>query len=89
MEAQQFDIVLSLAGRDTGSLYLVSSVLNESSCLVVDGRLKLLSNPKKKNFKHLKVVGNAKVEFDGNLENKAGNKDAKVRKILKEFEKGL
>ena len=89
MEAQQFDVALSLAGRDTGSIYLVSSVLNENSCFVVDGKLKPLANPKKKNVKHLKIIGNAKEEFEGGLENKAGNKDAKIRKILKEFEKGL
>ncbi|MBO4413051.1 MAG: KOW domain-containing RNA-binding protein [Clostridia bacterium] len=89
MALKQFDVALSIAGRDTGSLYLVSSVINESHCLVVDGNLKPLNNPKKKNFKHLKVIGNAEEELEGSLENKAGNIDAKIRKILKEFEKGL
>lgn len=88
MTIKQFDVALSMAGRDTGCLYLVSSLLNTSSCLVVDGKLKPLSKPKKKNLKHLKIIGNAENQLES-LENKAGNKDAQIRKILKEFEKGL
>ena len=89
MGVKQFDIALSIAGRDTGYVYLISSILNNSSCLAVDGKLRPLSKPKKKNFKHLKIIGNAEKFFGGSLENKAGNKDAQIRKILKEFEKGL
>ena len=88
MGVKQFDIALSLAGRDTGSVYLVSSVIDDSNCLVVDGELKPLSKPKKKNTKHLKVIGNAKEKIVS-LENRAKTKDSEIRKILKEFEKGL
>ena len=45
-------IVLSLAGHDSGKLYVV--LRREGACfLLADGRNRKLQNPKKKNGKHL------------------------------------
>lgn len=89
MAVKQFDVALSLAGRDTGSLYVVSQLIDENHCLVIDGKTKPILKPKKKKFKHIKVIGSAASEFKGVFEDKSKTNDAKVRKILKEFEEKI
>lgn len=89
MAVKQFDVALSLAGRDTGSLYVVSQLIDENHCSVIDGKTKPISKPKKKKFKHIKVIGSAASEFEGVFEDKSKTNDAKVRKILKEFEEKI
>jgi len=46
-------LVRSAAGRDTGKLYLIYDVLDKAFVRVIDGEKKKLTNPKKKNMKHL------------------------------------
>ncbi len=55
---KQYDIVHSLRGHDTGSLYLVIGREN-NRVLLVDGKIRKAINPKKKSEKHLKVLGNS------------------------------
>lgn len=50
------DVVISLRGHDKGSLYMVIGE-EENFLFVCDGKNKLLSNPKKKNIRHLKETG--------------------------------
>lgn len=45
----------SLAGHDKGRLYVILSIIDDCAYLV-DGRLRLISNPKKKKLKHLQIV---------------------------------
>lgn len=47
------DIVKSTAGRDMGNLYIVQQILDRDFALLVDGKTKLLSKPKKKRLKHI------------------------------------
>lgn len=47
------DIVKSTAGRDKGNLYIVQQIVDKDFALLVDGKTKLLSKPKKKRLKHL------------------------------------
>ena len=49
------DLAISIAGRDKGKIFLVTEV-NEKYVLVVDGKLRKINKPKKKNQKHLKKV---------------------------------
>ena len=46
----------SLMGRDKGNLYAILEVLSADYLLVVDGKLKKLSCPKKKNLKHVRLI---------------------------------
>ncbi|MDT3699490.1 MAG: KOW domain-containing RNA-binding protein [Thermincola sp.] len=46
-------LVRSAAGRDEGKYYLVYDVLDKAFVRVMDGEKKKLTNPKKKNMKHL------------------------------------
>ncbi|MBE7087271.1 MAG: hypothetical protein E7369_03120 [Clostridiales bacterium] len=49
------DIVVSLAGRDKDKYFLVIGV-DDKSCTIVDGKIRKLDSPKRKNKKHLKVI---------------------------------
>ena len=89
MAVKQFDVALSLAGRDTGSLYVVSQLIDENHCLVIDGKTKPILKPKKKKFKHI-----CKTNFfaDGlaqKIAQGAYMQDAEVRKTLKFFKNNL
>ena len=87
MAVKQFDVALSLAGRDTGNIYLVSELIDEKYLLLIDGKSRTISKPKRKKIKHIQVIGNAASEFEGVFEDKSKTNHAKIRKILKEFEK--
>lgn len=49
------DLCISTAGRDKGTVFLVVDV-NEKSIFVVDGKIRMITAPKKKNIKHLKSL---------------------------------
>ena len=87
MAVKQFDVALSLAGRDTGNIYLVSELIDEKYLLLIDGKSRTISKPKRKKIKHIQVIGNAASEFEWVFEDKSKTNDAKIRKILKEFKK--
>ena len=72
---------MSLSGHDKGSLYVVLKKA-ENFLFVCDGKNKLLSNPKKKNHKHLIDMG---VYIDLSVYNPLY--DAHIRKALKGFDK--
>jgi len=46
---------LSTQGRDKGSLYIIVKIIDHDFCLVADGRVRKMQNPKKKRVKHLKA----------------------------------
>ena len=66
---------------------MVSELIDEKYLLLIDGKSRTISKPKRKKIKHIQVIGNAASEFEGVFEDKSKTNDAKIRKILKEFEK--
>ncbi len=50
------DLVVSKAGRDKDSIYLVFAKISEDFVLLVDGNHKKLDNPKLKKIKHVKSL---------------------------------
>ncbi len=70
-------VVRSLLGHDKGTLYIVLNTKNGFAELC-DGKNKLLSNPKKKNIKHLEETGKVV-----NLETYSPLYDAHIRNELK------
>ncbi len=62
------DIVLSLAGRDRGRLYMVMAVLNGGYVLLTDAKSRRLTEPKLKSVKHLKYIAEADAAFDSEEE---------------------
>lgn len=53
LELKPGQLVRSLAGRDKGKHYLVLRELDQKNVLLVDGRSRPVSRPKKKNKAHL------------------------------------
>ena len=49
------DLVISTAGRDKGRIFLVTEIDNKF-VFIIDGKLRKVGKPKKKNKKHLKKV---------------------------------
>ena len=74
-------VVMSLSGHDKGNLYVVLKK-EENFLFVCDGKNKLISEPKKKNKKHLIDVG---MYIDLSVYNPLY--DAHIRKELKSFGK--
>ncbi len=57
------NIVISLSGREKGNYFVVSKVEGNYAFLV-NGKTRTLTNPKKKNIKHLQIVCNdCKLDF--------------------------
>ncbi len=54
------DLAQSKAGRDKGKIYLLIKIGGDT-VYCVDGRSRKISNPKKKNIKHLEKVSTAKL----------------------------
>ncbi len=77
-------IVFSKAGRDRGYYFVVVSVCDEFVYLA-DGRFRTLSNPKKKNARHIVPIV-ADCVFDAESIKSAS--DADIRKYLTGFVKG-
>jgi len=50
-------VVKSRAGKDKGGLYVVISMSDYPYVWIADGRKYNLDKPKKKNYRHLRVVG--------------------------------
>ena len=55
MDIAKSNIVKSLSGRDTGTLYFVLSA-EEDFLLLADGKHRRLENPKRKRKKHVALV---------------------------------
>lgn len=81
--AQVGRVVVSTAGRDTGRVFMILSVVDDSYVYIADGDLRKLDHPKKKKLKHLKLTG---IVLDNIAEKlKLGTKvyDAEIRKAIK------
>ena len=78
-------LVVSTVGRDRGKFYLVLEETLDNKVYVVDGEIRKVANPKRKNKKHLRPCPGISSEFTQKL--KAGLKitDLDVRKALKEI----
>ena len=54
------DLVKSLAGRDFGKIFLVIGVEGKFA-YIIDGRVRKIAKPKKKNVKHLEKFSNVSI----------------------------
>lgn len=71
-------VVKSVAGHDKDTLYCVLS-LEDGFALLVNGKTKKMSNPKRKSIKHLEVLPvAASIETDF-------QSDKKIRRLLREI----
>ena len=70
------DIVISLAGHDTGKPFIVVADLNENFVLIADGKSRGVDNPKLKRKRHLRVVAQSGIKSPTN---------AALKKRIKQF----
>jgi len=83
--ARAGDIVLSLAGRDSGRLFMVISADGQFVRLC-DGKTRRTENPKLKKLKHVKLVGTSQSPAAHKL--RAGEQviDSELRKGISAFQ---
>lgn len=74
----------SLAGHDKDNIYYIERVEGELVYLI-DGSLRTLEKPKRKNRKHIQVIHNIEETVNFIAENKANNE--KIKKLIKEYKK--
>ena len=77
-------IVKSIAGHDQDNLFVIVNIENEYVYLV-DGKNRLLNNPKKKKVKHIQVIDNANQKAVELLASKT-LLDAHIRKLIKSID---
>ena len=77
------DVVFSLAGHDKGREYVVLKT-DDSYALIVDGKTRKLTNPKRKSLKHLCLGKTGSAELAGAL-NAGKATDSEIRKELAIF----
>lgn len=78
-------VVKSKAGRDSGRVFLILSILDEEYVEVVDGDLRTLNRPKKKKIKHLAIYNSIAWEFSDKLNKNIEINDAIIRRILEPY----
>jgi len=71
------DLVTSVAGHDKNDIYLIINIDGKFVWLA-DGKKRKLSNPKVKNHRHVKYVGEGGVEL----------KDEQIAHLIKQIGKG-
>ncbi|MFZ5634506.1 MAG: RNA-binding protein [Bacillota bacterium] len=78
-------LVVSTAGRDRGKHYLVLEKAPDNRVYVVDGEIRRVANPKRKNEKHLRSCPEMSAEINEKI--KAGLKvtDLDIRRALREI----
>lgn len=79
-------VVKSKAGRDKGKVFIVLEIVDGSHVLLVDGKLRKASRPKKKKNKHLAKY-NAVVDEIATLDVSSNTADAAIRKLLMPYQK--
>ncbi|MDD3831077.1 MAG: KOW domain-containing RNA-binding protein [Clostridia bacterium] len=82
-------VVYSLSGRDSGRYYVIVK-LEDGYAYIVDGNLRKLKNPKKKNMKHLRSSGRVLTTIADKFNTGKKVFDTEVNSALREFnDKGM
>lgn len=79
-------IVISKAGRDRTKFFVVTEVVDEKHVLIVNGKQRLISNPKKKRCIHLQKTNYIINDIDKIISNELFA-DSTIRNELKKFSK--
>lgn len=78
-------VVVSIAGRDKGSYFIISKILENGYVEIIDGKYRKLSSPKKKKIKHLKLKLQVLTKIAEKIENNQTIFDSEIRSGLKAF----
>ena len=85
MKIEKASIVMSTAGRDKGTYFVVKEMEGENFALIVNGKNRKLENPKRKKVKHLVLSDEGNERLREKL--LAGEKvtNAEIRRALSEL----
>lgn len=75
------NIVLALAGKEKGQIFVIVNV-DKDRVYIADGKRLKKNNPKAKNFKHVKMFTNSKMDTKI-LDDQNQRVDCAIRKFLK------
>ncbi len=75
-------LAISLAGHDRGCVYVIVDEA-DGYVSVADGRTRTVDRPKKKNRKHVQIVGKVRIERPED-----GFEDLEIRRTIKVYQEG-
>ncbi|HAZ05337.1 KOW domain-containing RNA-binding protein [Acetobacterium wieringae] len=78
-------VVRSKAGRDKGQYMVVIEVVDEQFAMLSNGKLRKVSNPKKKKVKHLAKTNHIATDIRDKILNGKNVTNAEIRKILESY----
>lgn len=79
---------LSKTGHDKGNIYVILKETDEYVYLV-DGKHKLIDNPKKKNIKHIEVLKHIDKDLSEKINNNTEIKNEEIKRSLKCYRKDI
>ncbi len=82
-------LVCSNAGRDQGSYYIVTRIIDEKLVEVANGSSRKLNSSKRKNIKHLKILPYVDEELGSRLELQQSNDHELVKALNKLLQKKI
>lgn len=83
MEPRLGQLVVSAAGRDKGRYYIITRIHDDTTVAVTDGAYRPVSNPKKKNLRHLMMTRTVDSSLSEKLLAGIDITNEEVREILK------
>ena len=78
-------VVFSKAGRDAGSFYVVTEIVDENYVKISDGDLRRVDTPKLKKIKHLKTEGVVLEQLAEKFEEGKKVFDAEIKSALRAY----
>ena len=76
-------LAISLAGHDLRKLYMVVD-FDETYVYLSDEKLKMISNPKRKKYKHVQLIKSIPKAVRSSFENDSKPEDILIARIIKE-----
>ena len=78
-------IVISTQGRDKGKSYIIYQIKDDNIVFLVDGKYKLLLNPKKKRLRHIRLTPFINKELANKINQNIKVNDQMVYHALHEY----
>ncbi len=80
-QAEKGRICYSAAGRDSGKMFVIVDIPDDTHVMIADGDQRKIGNPKKKNIRHIRTTGYV---LDGDIDGMSADElDSRIRKKLK------
>lgn len=76
-------VVYSKSGRDSGSYYIITKIIDDDYVMIADGEIRKIEKPKKKRAKHVKFNGDILSKIATKLVNNDTIYNAEIRSALR------